>query len=729
LRVQANEQTIPRINLIGTLAIVTVLTLSLGAYFSWRNASEHQASLERIAHTGSSQQEAQLRSEMDSAISYINFTRQRTDEVLRRSIREQVETGIQVANAIFQRESGHRPAAEIQKLIIETLRPVRFYDGRGYYFIDDMVGKFILLPTAPQLEGKTILDNKDDKGNFIMRGLIDAARKPQGQGFSRYRWYSPDSPKEMTDKLAYVQYFAPYEWLIGTGDYTYKWEEMQKKEAIERLRSLRFGNSGYMGSIDAEGRSLLSPSNEALEGKHFSAMEPVEAGVMQQMFELAHNGGGVLHYSWRIGADRHLVAKTAFIRHFEPWGWTVISTVDDSDLQKELRSELALHDADAQKRWSEFGVALLLALALGLGGSFAFARWSRQLFKRYQDDNQAKSRAIHDSEALFRAVFENAAVGIAQVAPDGRFLQINESYCKIIGYEQEEVLRQGFTFQRLTHEDDLAVDASAAQKMVKNEINTYTTEKRYVHKSGALIWVRLASHVVRANGVAMYFITAVYDITDQKKYEDKLKLASTVFTHAREGITITDAAGTIIDVNDTFTDITGYLREEVIGQNPRVWSSGRQEPEFYTNMWRALTEKGHWYGEIWNRRKSGEIYAQMLTISAVPDGRGTTGNYVALFSDITVQKDYQSQLEHIAHYDALTGLPNRVLLADRLKQAMTQALRRGERVAIAYLDIDGFKNINDRHGHHVGDQLLIAITNAMKQALREGDTLARLGGR
>jgi diguanylate cyclase (GGDEF)-like protein len=119
----------------------------------------------------------------------------------------------------------------------------------------------------------------------------------------------------------------------------------------------------------------------------------------------------------------------------------------------------------------------------------------------------------------------------------------------------------------------------------------------------------------------------------------------------------------------------------------------------------------------------------MLTISAVPDGRGTTGNYVALFSDITVQKDYQSQLEHIAHYDALTGLPNRVLLADRLKQAITQALRRGERVAIAYLDIDGFKNINDRHGHHVGDQLLIAITNAMKQALREGDTLARLGGR
>ena len=217
-------------------------------------------------------------------------------------------------------------------------------------------------------------------------------------------------------------------------------------------------------------------------------------------------------------------------------------------------------------------------------------------------------------------------------------------------------------------------------------------------------------------------------ITELKEAEKKLQLAASVFTHAREGIMITAADGTIIEVNDAFTRITGYARKEVIGQTPRILSSGRQEKAFYASLWHDLTDKGHWYGEIWNRRKSGEVYAVMQTIGAVRDGRGEIAQYVALFSDITTLKEHQSQLEHIAHYDALTTLPNRVLLADRMRQAMTQTLRRGNSLAVAYLDLDGFKAVNDRHGHETGDQLLITIATRMKQTLREGDTLARLGG-
>ena len=206
------------------------------------------------------------------------------------------------------------------------------------------------------------------------------------------------------------------------------------------------------------------------------------------------------------------------------------------------------------------------------------------------------------------------------------------------------------------------------------------------------------------------------------------RLAATVFTHAREGIMITNADGTIIDVNDAFTRITSYGRDEVLGGNPRILNSGRQSREYYTAMWRELIGSGHWYGEVWNRRKNGEVYAVMQTVSAVRDARGNIRQYVALFSDITPLKEHERQLEHIAHYDALTTLPNRVLLADRMHQSMTQAQRRGKRLAVAYLDLDGFKAVNDRHGHEAGDQLLMAVAARMKQALREGDTLARLGG-
>ncbi|MDO8287287.1 MAG: EAL domain-containing protein [Rhodoferax sp.] len=207
-----------------------------------------------------------------------------------------------------------------------------------------------------------------------------------------------------------------------------------------------------------------------------------------------------------------------------------------------------------------------------------------------------------------------------------------------------------------------------------------------------------------------------------------LQLAASVFTHAREGIMIADANGNILDVNDTFTLITGYSRSEIIGQNPRILRSGRQDPEFYRLMWKTLAERGHWSGEIWNRRKSGEIYAEALTISAVRDATGGVSNYVALFTDITSIKEHQRQLEHFAHFDALTGLPNRVLLADRLQQAILQSQRRDQSLAVLYLDLDGFKAVNDEQGHGVGDELLIALAQRMKAALRDGDTLARIGG-
>jgi diguanylate cyclase (GGDEF)-like protein/PAS domain S-box-containing protein len=218
------------------------------------------------------------------------------------------------------------------------------------------------------------------------------------------------------------------------------------------------------------------------------------------------------------------------------------------------------------------------------------------------------------------------------------------------------------------------------------------------------------------------------DITERKLAETKLQLAASVFDHAREAILIADVDATIVDSNEAFTRITGYSREEAIGQNPRFLSSGRQDKAFYEAMWGALTVQGHWSGEIWNRRKNGQEYAELLTISAARNRQGNIHRYVALFSDITAIKEHQSQLEHIAHFDALTNLPNRLLLADRLQQAMSQAQRRGQKVAVAYLDFDGFKNVNDHHGHDAGDKLLIHLATAMKETLREGDTLARLGG-
>ena len=206
------------------------------------------------------------------------------------------------------------------------------------------------------------------------------------------------------------------------------------------------------------------------------------------------------------------------------------------------------------------------------------------------------------------------------------------------------------------------------------------------------------------------------------------RLAATVFSHVSDGIVITDPHGKIIDVNAAFSEITGYRRDEVAGRNPRFLKSGKHPDSFYQTLWQSLIEQGGWSGEIWNRRKDGELYVERLVINAVKDDRGEVQHYVGLFSDITAEKEHERQLQHIAHYDALTGLPNRILLADRLEQAMRQSRRDGTRTALIYLDLDGFKAVNDQHGHAVGDELLISVAARIQNSLREEDTVARIGG-
>ncbi|MFT7413925.1 MAG: diguanylate cyclase (GGDEF)-like protein/PAS domain S-box-containing protein [Methylophagaceae bacterium] len=316
-----------------------------------------------------------------------------------------------------------------------------------------------------------------------------------------------------------------------------------------------------------------------------------------------------------------------------------------------------------------------------------------------------------------------------QLFPDGRacFPYASDGLYEIYEVSPEQIYKDASTLFAVVHPDDYDMFVSSIQSSARTMM-LWEFEYRVILPIKGARWLsgRARPELLGDNSILWHgFIS---DITERKQSEENLKLAASVFTHAREGIMITDAAGTIIEVNDTFTQITGYSREEVIGQNPRILQSGRQSPEFYTEMWQAINTTDHWIGEVWNRRKNGEVYPENLTISVVNDAAGKVSHYVALFSDITRIKEHQSQLEWMANYDVLTSLPNRTLLADRLSQAMVQSQRHHNSVAVVFLDLDGFKDVNDSHGHIVGDELLIIASLRMKEALREGDTLARIGG-
>lgn len=307
----------------------------------------------------------------------------------------------------------------------------------------------------------------------------------------------------------------------------------------------------------------------------------------------------------------------------------------------------------------------------------------------------------------------------------------NERWAEILGYTLDELAPVSIdTWLSLAHPDDLKISAKLLDNHFAGHIDYYECEARMKHKQGHWVWVLGRGKVAKwtEDGEPLEMYGTHQDITDQKHDEEQLALAASVYKQVHEGILITNNQGRIVDVNDAFTRITGYSKHEAIGQSPSLLKSGRHDDDFYSNLWRSLQENGFWSGEVWNKRKNGDVYPELITISAVSTPSGGNEHFVALFSDITSIKEHEHQLKRIAHYDTLTGLPNRLLFGDRLRLAMSQAKRHERPLALLFLDLDGFKEVNDSYGHDVGDRLLVTLADRMSRLLREEDTLARLGG-
>lgn len=332
--------------------------------------------------------------------------------------------------------------------------------------------------------------------------------------------------------------------------------------------------------------------------------------------------------------------------------------------------------------------------------------------------------ARRETEKRFRIIFEQGTDAIVLAdAATGTLVEFNDKAIETLAYTQEE-------FQSLKVDDFVVAESRSSVKKLKDKISrgeSYTHETQHHTKDGRILDILESSRGLTIQGKA-YILYLYHDITERKRSEENLRLAATVFETATEGITVTDADRNIIAVNPAFTEITGYSREEVLGKNPRILQSKRHDEAFYKEMWSVINSKGKWSGEIWERRKNGEIFPEWLTITSIKNNEGKVIRYTGLFNDITRQKLNEEDIYYRAHYDQLTGIANRLLFSERLSQAMKHAVRNHQPLALMFIDLDRFKHVNDTFGHSMGDYLLQEAAKRLQKCISEDDCVARSGG-
>jgi diguanylate cyclase (GGDEF)-like protein/PAS domain S-box-containing protein len=443
------------------------------------------------------------------------------------------------------------------------------------------------------------------------------------------------------------------------------------KDNIDFLLSHRHGTVDDMKSVFKENSNLAEPMRHALSGRS----------------------------GYIVGSDYRGATVLAAYTPIKILGWGVVAKIDLSEIRAPYIKE-ALYGC--------IGGAILIMI-----GSLLVMRFIQPL-----------TNEIERARAYNRMLFDKSLIGFALRDIHGNMVDANPAVLELLGYTQEEFVN--LSYWDITPEKNTPQEDQQLKKLLE-EGSCGPYEKKYIHKDGHLLDVRVSGCIVKKDGESFIW-SSIEDITEQKKSAKAIKEASLVFGHTHEGIMITDADARITRVNSMFTEITGFTFEEIKGKNPKVLQSGSHDKQFYKNIWEQIANTGSWYGEINNRRKNGEYFTSLQSITAVKNKDGSVIGYVSVFSDISERKNYEQKLSYMATHDGLTSLPNRMHFQNNLTQAIHIAKRNKYKIAVLFLDLNKFKVINDTMGHEAGDQLLKETAKRLKECIREEDTVARLGG-
>ncbi len=638
-------------------------------------------------------------------------------ESLRNYLRGRVEDSLYSIQSIYAASERGAISEETAKSNARVGLLNRVIGTSGYFYVINSTGEVQIHPNK-EMEGTNQLGN-----DFVRR------QTEVKIGYLEYEWQNPreEAPRE---KALYMIYFEPWDWIITATAYR---SEFRNIISIDHIRSkiaeARYYHDGYSFIVNEEGLLLAHPY---FEGTNVRALGQGEEllKVLDSINEPDKNAG-MIEYSWKDPSDARQREKRVFYSLVDETGWIVATTFSLDEVYSPLQKTILLISI------SNLGTLILLIMLL-IVLSKKITSPLAKLTGRLLQESHARTSSREDFSTKDEAQIAEQVFNlyISQLKDEKKkVLEANEENKKLAVFPNDiqlPVLRIDES-GRCTFINDYAknnlppIFDNATKKLEAVLLEKILEEK----PAGSSVEKTIAGRIYKifitplADTAEVYL--HFYDLTVEQKFETLQSVWQSVFENSIEGITITDENAAIERVNKSFTRITGYSREEVIGRKTSLLKSDRHTESFYREMWENLREKGYWAGEIWNRRKSGEAFPEWLSISSFRDNTTAKQKYMAIFHDISDLQKKEEELQYLNSHDILTKLPNRNLFYDRLRQAVSSVQRTGEFCAVVVVDIYGFSKVNDFLGKNTGDEYLIIVADRLNAAIRNEDTLARLG--